>query len=356
MDRRGQQSAPGLAFGFSRTKGAAFGGGVGGGGGGPAGAGRPAVGFGSPRRLGREREEDDDGSDAQLPRRKFPRVGCDGGGGAGSGDDERTFDEDSDDEGVHPRQKDEEEDEDPLEAFMACIEDKVKEDASKEPQQPKIRRDDIEDEDEIESYVNAMKKKGITVGRVNAGGADVRTAADEDANSDEEVYAAAARADAGLKYAKGGKLDSDDEPPKEKRKDVEPLPSVDMRVSGSDVAKPCISFAHFGFDEALIDIIARCGYTEPTGIQRQVRRAPPVEFISTHCVRFGPYGQAVPVALSGRDIIGIAKTEPLAPKGDGPIGLILAPTRELGHQIYVEAKRFGKAYGLKYVAVCPLSS
>ena len=64
------------------------------------------------------------------------------------------------------------------------------------------------------------------------------------------------------------------------------------------------------------------------------------------CVR-----QGIPIALSGRDIIGIAKTgsgktaaylwpllihimdqRELQP-GDGPIGLICAPTRELSQQV-----------------------
>ena len=37
--------------------------------------------------------------------------------------------------------------------------------------------------------------------------------------------------------------------------------------------------------------------------------------------------------------------------GDGPIGLVLAPTRELCQQIYLEAKRFGKPYNLAVTAV-----
>ena len=37
--------------------------------------------------------------------------------------------------------------------------------------------------------------------------------------------------------------------------------------------------------------------------------------------------------------------------GDGPIGVILAPTRELAHQIYVETKKFAKPQGLRMCAV-----
>lgn len=73
--------------------------------------------------------------------------------------------------------------------------------------------------------------------------------------------------------------------------------------------------------------------------------------------------------LSGRDIIGIAKTgsgktaaflwpalvhimdqAELEP-GDGPLALICAPTRELCQQIFVEARRFGKVYNIHAVAV-----
>jgi ATP-dependent RNA helicase DDX42 len=262
--------------------------------------------------------------------------------------------------------------EDELEKFMAGIDDQLKKE-SEAPKKEFIVRDDIEEEDYIESYVNHMKKKGIDVGKTRE-----KIEKDlKDIDSDEEVYSAARAIDEGIAY------DSDDNMIVQKNKEIEPLPPVnhdeieyakfekyfykehpdiaklseeevkqirkdlDMWVTGHDVAKPCISFGHFGFDDRLINAIIKQGFTEPTGIQRQ----------------------AIPVALSGRDLIGIAKTgsgktasfvwpmiihildQPDLEKGDGPIGLILAPTRELAHQIYIEAKKFAKVYNIKVAAV-----
>lgn len=124
-----------------------------------------------------------------------------------------------------------------------------------------------------------------------------------------------------------------------------------FQVTGFDAPKLVTSFGHFGFDEALMKAIRKSEYTQPTPIQ----------------------SQAVPIALSGRDAIGIAKTgsgktaafiwpmlvhimdqKELAPD-DGPIGLILAPTRELAQQIYTEARRFGKVYNIQVRLFLPLS-
>lgn len=142
--------------------------------------------------------------------------------------------------------------------------------------------------------------------------------------------------------------------------------TLGIKVSGPSPSNPVTSFGHFGFDDALIKAIRKNEYTQPTPIQ----------------------AQAIPAALSGRDIIGIAKTgsgktaafiwpmlvhimdQRELKAGDGPIGLILAPTRELSQQvsisfsliqqnvqrvycecfflqIYQEAKKFGKVYNIQ---------
>ncbi|KAG0334486.1 ATP-dependent RNA helicase ddx42, partial [Podila humilis] len=264
--------------------------------------------------------------------------------------------------------QDEEED-DPLDAFMADIDTQVQKEAEK-LSEAKGNRDDFDEEDHVESYMKHMQKKGIHIGQSGS-----HRERNEDIDSDEEVYATARAID--------NASETHEFDVQSTKKEITPLPrmdhskqdydeiekcfyeehediakltedqvrqirrDLDMRVSGADVAKPCISFAHFGFEEALMETIRRAGYSEPSGIQRQ----------------------AMPVALSGRDIIGIAKTGSgktaafLLPmivhimdqdeleKRDGPIGVVLAPTRELAEQIYSEAKRFAKAYGLRVAVV-----
>jgi len=92
-----------------------------------------------------------------------------------------------------------------------------------------------------------------------------------------------------------------------------------------------------------IDVIKRNEWTSPTSIQ----------------------AQAIPAIMSGRDVIGVAKTGsgktiafllPLLrhlkdqrPVGtaEGPISIIMSPTRELAMQIYREAKPFLKVLNLR---------
>lgn len=123
--------------------------------------------------------------------------------------------------------------------------------------------------------------------------------------------------------------------------------SLAIRVSGFDISRPVKSFEDCGFSTQVMNAIAKQGYEKPTPIQ---------------C-------QAFPIVLSGRDIIGIAKTgsgktasfvlpmivhimdQPELEREEGPIGVICAPTRELAHQIYLEAKKFSKSHGIRVSAV-----
>ena len=120
-----------------------------------------------------------------------------------------------------------------------------------------------------------------------------------------------------------------------------------VRASGFDVPRPLKLFEHAGLTRELLATVKRRGYAAPTAIQ----------------------AQALPVVLSGRDAIGIATTgsgktaayllpfivhamdQPPLQKGDGPIGLVLAPTHELAEQVTMEARRFAKGDGLRAVGV-----
>jgi ATP-dependent RNA helicase DDX46/PRP5 len=120
-----------------------------------------------------------------------------------------------------------------------------------------------------------------------------------------------------------------------------------IKVRGQDVPRPVKNWGAFGLPMGCLDLIQRKGWTQPTSIQ----------------------AQAIPCIMSGRDVIGIAKTgsgktiayllpmfrhvKDQRPSSglEGPIGLVMAPTRELAMQIYSEIKGFTKALGFR-VACC----
>ncbi|CAD6210912.1 unnamed protein product [Miscanthus lutarioriparius] len=238
-----------------------------------------------------------------------------------------------------------EEEIDPLDAFMAEIQEEIR--APPPPLKPEaLRRADSDDDedDPVESFLRAKKDAGLTLA------ADAMRAGYD---SDEEVYAAAKAVDAGMM-----EYDSDDNPIVVDKKKIEPIPALDHSTIEYDAftkdfyeEKPSISGMSdqedCGFPVPLMNAIAKQAYEKPTTIQ---------------C-------QALPIVLSGRDIIGIAKTgsgktaafvlpmivhimdQPELEKEEGPIGVICAPTRELAHQIYLEAKKFAKPYNLRVAAV-----
>lgn len=120
-----------------------------------------------------------------------------------------------------------------------------------------------------------------------------------------------------------------------------------IEVFGKAIPKPVMSFRTSPFPDYVLDTINACGFQDPTPIQ----------------------SQGWPMALSGRDVVGIAATgsgktlafllpaivhinaqEYLKP-GDGPIVIVIAPTRELANQIYGECHKFGKSSNIKITCV-----
>ncbi|KAL9610710.1 MAG: hypothetical protein Q9167_004602 [Letrouitia subvulpina] len=119
-----------------------------------------------------------------------------------------------------------------------------------------------------------------------------------------------------------------------------------IKTRGVNAPKPVQKWSQCGLGAQTLDVIQKLGYEKPSSIQ----------------------SQAIPSIMSGRDVIGVAKTgsgktiafllpmfrhikdqRPLDSL-DGPIGLIMTPTRELATQIHKDCKPFLKALNLR--AVC----
>nr|CAH7769353.1 unnamed protein product [Callosobruchus chinensis] len=120
-----------------------------------------------------------------------------------------------------------------------------------------------------------------------------------------------------------------------------------IRVKGKGCPKPIKTWAQCGVSTKELNILKRLGFEKPTPIQ----------------------AQAVPAIMSGRDLIGIAKTgsgktlafllpmfrhildQPPLEDTDGPIAIIMTPTRELCMQIGKDIKKFSKSLNLRAVCV-----
>ncbi|XP_061079058.1 probable ATP-dependent RNA helicase DDX17 [Conger conger] len=121
----------------------------------------------------------------------------------------------------------------------------------------------------------------------------------------------------------------------------------EITIRGSGCPKPVTSFSHAHFPQYVMDVLMQQNFKEPTAIQ----------------------AQGFPLALSGRDMVGIAQTgsgktlsyllpaivhinhQPYLERGDGPICLVLAPTRELAQQVQQVAFEYGKSSRIKSTCV-----
>ncbi|RXN00904.1 putative ATP-dependent RNA helicase DDX5 [Acipenser ruthenus] len=121
----------------------------------------------------------------------------------------------------------------------------------------------------------------------------------------------------------------------------------EVTVKCRDCPNPIMKFHEASFPTYVMDVITKQNFTEPTPIQ----------------------AQGWPVALSGKDMVGIAQTgsgktlsyllpaivhinhQPFLEHGDGPICLVLAPTRELAQQVQQVAAEYGRASRLKTTCI-----
>ncbi|KAJ3268149.1 hypothetical protein HK104_005460, partial [Borealophlyctis nickersoniae] len=116
-----------------------------------------------------------------------------------------------------------------------------------------------------------------------------------------------------------------------------------MTLTGNNIPRPMLSFQTANFPPAIAAALKDSGFDNPTPIQ----------------------AQGCPMALSGRNVVGIAQTgsgktlsfvlpalihildQAPIERGDGPIALVLAPTRELAVQIQEVAQKYGKPVGVR---------
>jgi len=120
-----------------------------------------------------------------------------------------------------------------------------------------------------------------------------------------------------------------------------------IKVKGKGCPRPIKTWAQCGVSKKEMEILKKLAYEKPTPIQTQT----------------------IPAIMCGKDIIGIAKTgsgktlafllpmfrhildQPDLEETDGPIAIIMSPTRELCLQIGKECKKFTKSLNLTVVTV-----
>ena len=121
----------------------------------------------------------------------------------------------------------------------------------------------------------------------------------------------------------------------------------EITIKGHNVPKPISAFHEAGLPSNITRTIERVGWSAPTPIQ----------------------AQGLPMALSGRDVVGIAQTgsgktgsfilpalvhisaQERLRRGDGPICLVIVPTRELAQQVAQVASDFGSPAGIRNCCV-----
>ncbi|KAG0279345.1 pre-mRNA processing RNA-helicase [Linnemannia exigua] len=261
--------------------------------------------------------------------------------------------EDEDESEQTPQQDDsamDEDEVDPLDAFMVDVTAEVKQLEKQEAKRDvKLRKA----QEELETEDNSAPKPAIQ---------DDEDPEDLDESSEEEdILAAAAKrikkkdipaVDHSKMHYEYFRKDFYLEPPEMADMTPEEIHSMRLemdgiKIRGADCPKPIRKWTQAGLPPGCMQVIKdKLNYAAPTSIQ----------------------SQAIPAIMSGRDVIAVAKTgsgktiafilpmlrhikdqRPLESM-EGPIAIIMTPTRELAVQIHKECKNFLKVLNLR--AVC----
>nr|XP_018263937.1 pre-mRNA-processing ATP-dependent RNA helicase PRP5 [Kwoniella dejecticola CBS 10117]OBR86095.1 pre-mRNA-processing ATP-dependent RNA helicase PRP5 [Kwoniella dejecticola CBS 10117] len=232
--------------------------------------------------------------------------------------------------------------------------------------------DDVEEEEEdpLDAFMKANVQEVSKVDSADAKRMGLRASGDDSDNEEEEkvkVEDKLAEAEALLQQAASKSRKKDLPPPDHSKIDYEPFrkafynpPSevLDMdeedaellrlemdgiKIRGQDAPRPVKNWGAYGLPTGCLDVIRHHGWATPTSIQ----------------------AQAIPAIMSGRDVIGIAKTGSgktiafLLPMfrhvrdqrpvsgSEGPIAVVMSPTRELATQIYKECQSFLKVLNIR---------
>lgn len=120
-----------------------------------------------------------------------------------------------------------------------------------------------------------------------------------------------------------------------------------ITVQGQGCPKPLFNFSECPFPPDIQQVLAQQGWSQPTPIQ----------------------SMGFPAAMSGRDVVGVARTgsgktaafllpslvhiaaQPPLRRDDGPVCLVLVPTRELAQQVQQVANTFGLPVGIRNACV-----
>lgn len=266
-------------------------------------------------------------------------------------DDLVEEDKQAEDDEQTRQQNDSNDEEDELEAYMATIESK---EGKHENKRIKVEltgsgSDNDPDADELDN-----SKKAVPDGKKNVADlkADIEAViAGVNSSANKTIKRLNQLGNRQVKYAPF-KKDFYQEVPElvqmtQEEVDELRLSLENIKVVGKSCPKPITCWPHCGLSKRVMEVLKKSNYLSPTPIQ----------------------AQAIPAIMSGRDVIGIAKTgcgktlsfllpmfrhilaQPRLEKGDGPIAIIITPTRELATQICDDAQKFTKVLGLRVVAV-----